>query len=454
YHFCSYFSDSEHILSQLPEEEREAAKESLSVYLRPLGFYDLIQDQASRNPSFLTRCLRYKIEKKNKRKVQLSVSTNRLRDDGLQTLSIFPLYVLLARSVPTPDGETQQSSKYRFKRACKVTAFDGALTMASKFVLHEINKLSEVKPGSLAVLLVSFANQTEIDLTDRRRVFPSKEGYCLMGKSPVDFVHFSKENSPDISLGEKAWLRSTVSLRSCCMKVNLLSIFNETILECNTVDVNDCQLDWCWVDLQLSCSDGKKFVSFKFQPNSEEEGQVPVAITAQELWAKDIPLLDLNSTHNPLQFVRPRTGKVVYIYKYYDNELQRTEVKEDYTCPICTLNYASFMGLKRHLPASHDLFNYEFLDEGGHQPVAISIPTSSSETVGEKLHTGEREFFFCRRPTRRMGSTILNQNANRGLRNPTAATVAGESSVAAAADDDIVAKLLMSYFLCQNRLPH
>lgn len=93
-----------------------------------------------------------------------------------------------------------------------------------------------------------------------------------MGKSPVDFVHFSKENSPDISLGEKAWLMSTVSLRSCCIKVNFLSIFNEIIVECNTVDVNDCQLDWCWVDLQLSCSDGKKFVSFKFQPNSVEEG--------------------------------------------------------------------------------------------------------------------------------------------------------------------------------------
>ncbi|XP_076948405.1 polycomb group protein EMBRYONIC FLOWER 2-like, partial [Bidens hawaiensis] len=349
-HEIDYFSDSEHILSQLPEEEREAAKESLSIYLRPLGFYDLIQDRASRNPPFLTRCLRYKIEEKNKTKVQLSVSTNRLHDDGLQTLSIFPLYVLLARSVPTPDGETQQSSNYRFKRACKVTAFDGALTMASKFVLHEINKLSaQVKPGSLAVLLVSFANQTEIDLTEGRKVFPSKEGCCLMGKSPVDFVHFSKENSPDISLGEKAWLMSTVSLRSCCMK--------------------------------LSCSDGKKFVSFKFQPNSEEEGQVHVAITAQELWAKDIPLLDLNSTHNPLQVVRPRTGKVVYIYKYYDNKLQRTEVKEDYTCPICTLNYASFMGLKRHLPASHDLFNYEFLDEGGHQLVAISIPTLSSEVI-------------------------------------------------------------------------
>ncbi|XP_076948469.1 uncharacterized protein LOC143620730 [Bidens hawaiensis] len=36
-----------------------------------------------------------------------------------------------------------------------------------------------------------------------------------------------------------------------------------------------------------------------------------------------------------------------------------------------------------------------------------------------------------------MGSTIQNQNANRGLHNPTAATVAGESSVAANATDVI-----------------
>ncbi|XP_076895406.1 polycomb group protein EMBRYONIC FLOWER 2-like [Bidens hawaiensis] len=93
--------------------------------------------------------------------------------------------------------------------------------MASKFLLHEINKLSaEVKPGTLAVLLVSFANQIEIDLTENRMHSYSKEGYCLMGKSPVDFVHFSKENSPDISVGEKAQLMSTVSLRSCYIKVN------------------------------------------------------------------------------------------------------------------------------------------------------------------------------------------------------------------------------------------
>ncbi|KAJ0466078.1 hypothetical protein HanHA300_Chr14g0545161 [Helianthus annuus] len=142
------------------EEEQNAAEESFSVYFKPVELYKCLGVRASRKPLFRANCLRYKLEEKHKRRVQLSVSISRPLDDGPQTMHIFPLYVVLARPVPTTNAEALQSIRYRFKRACKVIAFNIAPTMRSpraRFILPEINKLStEFKSGSLAILLVSF----------------------------------------------------------------------------------------------------------------------------------------------------------------------------------------------------------------------------------------------------------------------------------------------------------
>ncbi|KAM0023679.1 putative transcription factor C2H2 family [Helianthus debilis subsp. tardiflorus] len=369
------FSDSEHILSQLSKEEQKAAKESLSIYIKPIELYKDLRIRADRNPSFLQDCLRYKIDEKNKRRVQLSVSRSQVHDDGLDTLLIFPIYVLLARPVPTPNEETL---RYRFKRACKLTAFNGPPTLGSsqpRFILPEIEKLTEFKSGSLAILLVSFADQTDMDLTQNRMVSPSNDGYCLMGEIPIDFLQFSREKSPNISLGEGAEFTSSVSLESCRMK--------------------------------LSCSDGEKCVSFLFR-DSFKLVEVPITITAEELGAS-------SSTDKRSQVVRPRTGEVLFNYRYYyGNKLHITQVTEDYTCPFCLLKCASYEGLECHLPASHDLFNYVFLGEGRYQVVIVSakITSSSAEIVGKKLEPREKAFNFCRMSTRRRKPGGKNQNAN------------------------------------------
>ncbi|KAI3800060.1 hypothetical protein L1987_35367 [Smallanthus sonchifolius] len=331
----SYFGDSENIVSLLSEEEQQAAEESFSVYYRPIEFYNILESRASDNPSFLKRCLHYKLKDKHKRRVQLSVSISRPLDDGPQTPSIFPLYVLLARPVPTPNGETQRSSCYRFKRACKWTASNGAQTAGSwqaRFILPDINKLStEFKSGSLAILLVHFAdiiNQTEIDLTEDHVVSRSNEGYCLMANSPIDFIHFSRENSPKISPGERAEFISNVSLKSCYMK--------------------------------LSSSDGEKRVSTILKLCILQ--QVPITITAEELGAKDLSPLDLHSYNNMStdklpEVLRQRTGEVSFNYKYYNNMLQRTEVTEDYTCPFCYLKCASYKVFAFEYKQMHSLWN-------------------------------------------------------------------------------------------------
>ncbi|KAI3793121.1 hypothetical protein L1987_35735 [Smallanthus sonchifolius] len=328
-HETYYFGDSENIVSQLSEEEEQVAEESFSVFYRPIEFYNILESRASEN-------IDDTYEESINYWVQLSVSISRPLDDGPQTLSIFPLYILLARPVPTPSWEMQRSSCYRFKQACKLTASNGAQTAGSwqaRFILPDINKLStEFKSGSLAILLVHFAdvlNQTEIDLTEDLVVSPSNEGYCLMGNSPIDFIQFSRENLP---IGERAEFTSTVSLKSCYTK--------------------------------LSSSCGEKRLSFPF-PSNFEVMQVPITITAEELGAKDLSPSDLHSYSNMStdklpEVLRPRTGEVSFNYKYYNNMLQRTEVTEDYTCPFCYLKCASYKGLQCHLPASHDLFDYEF----------------------------------------------------------------------------------------------
>ncbi|XP_024976364.1 polycomb group protein EMBRYONIC FLOWER 2-like isoform X3 [Cynara cardunculus var. scolymus] len=386
---CSYSRDSDQMCRQEPrvhlsEEEQTAAEESLSVYCKPVELYNILQRRAIKNPSFLQRCLHYKLQEKYKRRVQVSISISGAIG-GLQTQSLFPLYILLARPVSTPNGETQRSSVYRFKRACKLTSFNGAQSVRSaraKFILPEINKLStEVKSGSLAMLLVSCAditNPKEIDLTKDHMFSPASNigGYCLLGKIPMDFLHLSWENSPNLSLGERVELMSTVSMQSCYMK--------------------------------LSCSDEEKCVSFQFPYNSEAVSilqQVPVMISAEELGAKDISPYDLYSYNNipPNSLphvIRLRAANVIFNYKYYNNMLQRSEVTEDYSCPFCLMKCASYKGLRLHLVSSHDLFRYEFWVNEDYQVVIVSVKTDTcnSEIFGNIVDPRQQSLFFCHKP--------------------------------------------------------
>ncbi|KAI3519607.1 hypothetical protein L1887_08821 [Cichorium endivia] len=401
---ANYSRDSDQMCRQEPrvllsQEEQTAAEESLSVYCKPVELYNILQRRAIKNPSFLQRCLHYKIQEKHKRRVQVSISISGALGDGLQTQNLFPLYILLARPYSTPNGETQRSSVFHFKRACKLTAFNGAQTKSTaraKFILPEINKLStEVKSGSVAMLLVSCAditNPKEIDLTKDHIFSPSSNigGYCLMGKIPLDFLHLSWEKSPNLSLGERVEVMSNVSMQSCFMK--------------------------------LSSSDEEKCLSFHFPYNSEVVSifqQVPVMISAEELGAKDISPYDLYSynnipTNSMPHVIRLRTGNVIFNYKYYNNMLQRSEVTEDYSCPFCLVKCASYKGLRLHLISSHDLFRFEFWVNEDYQVVIVSVKsdTCSSEIFGNIVDPKQQSLFFCHKPMRRRKLENLTQKAN------------------------------------------
>ncbi|KAJ0588861.1 putative transcription factor C2H2 family [Helianthus annuus] len=379
---------------QLSQEEQNAAEESLSAYCKPVELYNILQRRAINYPLFLQRCLRYKLQAKNKRRIQISVSISGATNDGTHTQSLFPLYILLSRPLSNTNN-MEHSAVYHFSKASKLAAF-GAETVScaqAKFILPEINKLSaEINSGSLAMLLVSvdITDCQETDLT-KDHMFSSSSnvgGYCLLGQIPMDLLHF--ERFSNLRLREKAEMTSSVSMRSCYMK--------------------------------LSGLDDEKCVSFQFPHDSEAVSifqQLPVIVSAEEVGAKDVSAHDLYSfsdipDNSQPRIMRMRTGNVIFNYKYYNDMLQRTEVTEEFSCPFCLVRCASYKGLRFHLTSSHDLFRFEFSVNEDYQVVSVSVKadTCNSEIAGDGIDPRKQTFSFCYNPVgsrKRKGKT---QNTN------------------------------------------
>ncbi|CAL0331707.1 unnamed protein product [Lupinus luteus] len=100
---------------------------------------------------------------------------------------------------------------------------------------------------------------------------------------------------------------------------------------------------------------------------------------------------------------RLRAGVVVFNYRDCYNMLRKTEVTEDFSCPFCLVQCASFKGLRFHLCSSHDLFNFEFWVTEDYQAVNVSvkIDISRSENVADGENPKSETFFFCSRPRKR-----------------------------------------------------
>ncbi|KAK8530820.1 hypothetical protein V6N12_013320 [Hibiscus sabdariffa] len=359
----------------LSAEEEIAAEESLSVYCKPVELYNILQRRAARNPSFLQRCLHYKIQEKHKRRIQMTVSVSGIVNEGVLTQSIFPLYILLARLVSEEIPE--YSAVYRFRRACILTSFtgiDGSNQAQVNFILPEKNKLSmEAKSGSLAILLVNFANG----------------GCCLWGRIPLESLYVSWEKSPNLSLEQRS----------------------ETILP---VDMHSCLL-------KLKCLNEDKCILIQRSSNSSSMNQslqLRVIIFAKEVGIKEKSPYNSDtcsgiSSSSLSHIIRLRAGNVIFNYRYYNNKLQKTEVTEDFSCPFCLVKCASFKGLRHHLPAFHDLFNFEFWVTEEYQAVNVSVKTDGwrSEIVTDGVDPKQQAFFYCSKQLRRRSPKVLVQNA-------------------------------------------
>ncbi|KAG2676322.1 hypothetical protein I3760_12G047700 [Carya illinoinensis] len=118
--------------------------------------------------------------------------------------------------------------------------------------------------------------------------------------------------------------------------------------------------------------------------------------------------------HYKLQARRKRrlkAGIVIFNYRDYNNMLQKTEVTDDFACPFCLMQCASFKGLRYHLCSSHDLFNFEFWVTEEYQAVNVSVKIDilRSETVAASVEPKLQSFLFCSRP-RKLRRKELDQN--------------------------------------------
>ncbi|XP_038877126.1 polycomb group protein EMBRYONIC FLOWER 2 isoform X9 [Benincasa hispida] len=372
----------------LSEEEEIAAEESFSLYCKPVELYNILQRRAIRNPLFLQRCLRYKIETKHKRRIQMTISISRTSSANGQTQNLFPMYVILGRLV-SDIAVAEFSGVYRFSRACLLTGINRVESnsqVIANFILPEINKLAvEAKSGSLAILFVSCVGSANtlsgVDSVDGPLYMasvPAVAGYCLWGKIPLESLYISWQNSSNFGLGQRAEIMSTVDMRSCVVKT--------------------------------SCLDGEKCVGFQIPYNSDSmhtAQQVQVTISAEEFGARDKSPYD-SYTYSEIpssslsHMIRLRAGNVIFNYRYYNNRLQKTEVTEDFSCPFCLVKCASFKGLRCHLLSLHDLFNFEFWVTEEYQAVNVSTKTDvwRSEIIADGIDPKQQTFFFCSRPLR------------------------------------------------------
>ncbi|KAM1690362.1 hypothetical protein EV1_031733 [Malus domestica] len=111
---------------------------------------------------------------------------------------------------------------------------------------------------------------------------------------------------------------------------------------------------------------------------------------------------------------RSRAGVVIFNYRDYNNMLRKTEVTEDFSCPFCLMQCASFKGLRYHLCSSHDLFNFEFWVTGEYQAVNVSVKVEllRSETVADEVVPQLQTFFFWSRKRRPKNHGQLENHVN------------------------------------------
>ncbi|KAM1990104.1 hypothetical protein ACFX15_031399 [Malus domestica] len=111
---------------------------------------------------------------------------------------------------------------------------------------------------------------------------------------------------------------------------------------------------------------------------------------------------------------RSRAGVVIFNYRDYNNMLRKTEVTEDFSCPFCLMQCASFKGLRYHLCSSHDLFNFEFWVTGEYQAVNVSVKVEllRSETVADGVVPQLQTFFFWSRKRRPKNHGQLENHVN------------------------------------------
>ncbi|KAH1189821.1 Polycomb group protein EMBRYONIC FLOWER 2 [Glycine max] len=295
----------------LSAEEELAAEESLSIYCKPVELYNILQRRAMRNPSFLQRCLHYRIKAKHKKRIHMAVSLTRTITESQ---NVFPMSICLARRI-SDHGASRQTAMYRIGRIFifrNSPGIDLNTQVQANFTLPEVNKLAEeARSCSLDILFVSTATVGNSHLSSgvNSNSMPSDltGEYCLCGKVSLESLYMAWDCFPNFRLGQRAEIMSTVDLLPCILKSDF---------------PND--------DTRISIQVPSNF------ENMSTSKQVQITISAEEFGAKEkSPYLSYAGSEVP-------SSSLSHMIGYYNNKLQRTEVTEDFTCPFCLVKCACF----------------------------------------------------------------------------------------------------------------
>ncbi|MED6205898.1 hypothetical protein PIB30_022029 [Stylosanthes scabra] len=373
-----------------PEEEL-AAEESFAAYCKPIEFYNILRQRALRNPTFLQRCLDYKIKARQKKRIQLTA----LLSDTDETQGLFPLYVCLARLVSNhEDAKTKKyDDVYRFGRIFifrDPSEVDGDTQHKANFLLPDIHRLAlTAKSGPLVLLFFRAEEDPNSSSGVNKSLVPldpssseSRDGqYCLCGKVSLEKEFQSWDESPNLRLGLQVEVVSTVDLHPCFLKYGRDKEQN--------------------ISVQVSNNFENGF------PKSTSK-QLQIKMYAQQCGAKDKFSHHTNITAlaspSLSRLIQLKEGSVMFNYRYYHDKCQKTEVTEDFSCPICLVRCASYKGIKYHLIASHDLLNYEFSAWGDCPTISMSVKADDwkSEMFGNIVDPKLDTITFCAKPLKRI----------------------------------------------------
>uniref|UniRef100_A0ACD5XGN0 Uncharacterized protein n=1 Tax=Avena sativa TaxID=4498 RepID=A0ACD5XGN0_AVESA len=150
--------------AQLSPDEELTRKKCAALYTKPIMLYNKIQRRAIENPPSLQRCLRYKIDAKRKKRIQISISISGSANTELPAHGIFPLHVLFARATSN-DSLNGHSPVYRLIWASLLTSFSESGNCEhtkATFTIPDLKSLATSQARSLNIILVSCGQRGQI----------------------------------------------------------------------------------------------------------------------------------------------------------------------------------------------------------------------------------------------------------------------------------------------------
>ncbi|KAK7268642.1 hypothetical protein RIF29_21346 [Crotalaria pallida] len=344
----------------LSQEEKRAAEENFSLYCKPMEFYNSL-------------CLDYRMKAKHQRiKMKVSLEWNTLNESE----TALPLYICLARHFPS-NGDSEVFALW------DSIEIDEDTEIHAKFMLPGIDKLAEeVKSGSLYILLFIPAESQNSSIEVDAGLVPSDDEsivgeYCLSGKTSLDPLYYAWDSSTNYMFGRRAEMLMTIDLLPCHVKWN-----NERPTE-HGYDSRNLEK---YVEKDRS-------IAVRAHHNSDNAGTLntlQILVSVEEFGAKEKSPYQAYLSKEILSpslasIMRLKERNVFFHYRYYNNRLQKTEATEDFTCPFCLTGCGSFKGLRYHLIATHDIFNFEF--SASDQIVSVSINADVLKAVTLRTFT-------------------------------------------------------------------